>query len=75
MDWPLSIIGALGDIAPADKGPLTMTVTALEDSDSTGVPVSFTCSSNDQVPVVESGPVETEGRSPDLQLKVAPKPE
>lgn len=73
MDWPLSIVGEGGVIAPADKGPFTVTGTEFEDTDSIGLPVSFTWSVNDQTPVIESGPLVVVGRSPALQLKVFPR--
>lgn len=73
MDWPLSTVGEAGVIAAADKGPFTVTVTTFEETDSSGVPVSFTWSSNDQTPVTESAPLVAVGTSPALQLKLAPR--
>jgi hypothetical protein len=73
IDCPASIAGALGVIAPADNGPFTVTVTAFEVTTSEGEPLSLACSSNDQVPVVESTPVEVVGLSPALQGKEVPR--
>ena len=38
IDWPESIVGAFGDIAPADKTPLTVTVSPGEQEEATGLP-------------------------------------
>jgi P pilus assembly chaperone PapD len=52
----------------------TVTVTAFEVVVTAPAPeLSITCSSNDQVPVVASTPVELVGRSPTLQLNELPR--
>jgi hypothetical protein len=65
--------GALGDIAPADNTPFTVTVTAFEVTSSEGEPPSLICSSNNHVPVVDKTPVEAVGLSPALQANEAPR--
>jgi len=39
IDWPESIAGVLGDTAPADNKPLTVTVLPGEQGEATGLPV------------------------------------
>lgn len=73
IDCPASIVGALGDIAPAEREPFTVTVTGLDATISGGDPLSLTCSSNDQIPVVDTGPVGVAGLSPALQTNEAPR--
>ncbi len=73
IDWPASIAGALGEIVPADNTPFTVTVTAFEVAGSEGEPLSFTASSNDQVPVVDKALVEIVGLSPALQAIEVPR--
>jgi len=65
--------GALGNMAPADKGPLTFTVIAPEMTTSEGELLSFTCSWKDQVPAVVNWPVEEFGVSPTLQENEGPR--
>lgn len=73
IDCPASIVGAVGDIAPDESGPFTVTVTALDVTISGGDPVSLTCSSNDQIPVMDSALVGVAGLSPALQTNGAPR--
>jgi len=73
IDWPASIVGVLGDIAPAESTPFTVTAAEFELTSSEGEPLSLTCSSNDQVPVVDKTPVETVGLSPALQGNEPPR--
>ena len=73
IDWPASIAGALGEIVPADNTPFTVTATAFEAASSEGEPLSFTSSSNDQVPVVDKAPVEVVGLSPATQAIELPR--
>ena len=73
IDWPASIVGVLGDIAPAESTPFTVTAAEFELTSSEGEPLSLTCSSNDQVPVVDKPPVETVGLSPALQGNEPPR--
>ena len=60
-------------MAPADKGPLTITVTAPEVTASEGELLSFTCSWKDQVPAVTNMPVDEFGVSPMLQENEVPR--
>ena len=65
--------GALGNMAPADRGPLTFTVTAPEMTTSEGELLSFTWSWKDQVPAVSNTPVDEFGVSPVLQGNESPR--
>ena len=38
IDWPESIVGELGEIAPANKTPLTVTVSPGEQEEAMGPP-------------------------------------
>jgi hypothetical protein len=38
IDWPESIVGAFGDIPPAERGPFTVTVSPTEHDGATGLP-------------------------------------
>jgi len=73
IDWPASIVGVLGDIAPEESTPFTVTAAAFELTSSKGEPLSLTCSSNDQAPVVDKTPVEVDGLSPALQANEVPR--
>lgn len=73
IDCPASIAAAPGSIAPADRAPFTVTLAALDVTAWDGEPRSLTCSSKDQIPEVDNGPVETVGSSPAIQANELPK--
>ena len=73
IDWPASIAGAPGVIAPAERAPFTVTLAELDVTIWEGEPLSFTCNSNDQTPDVNKTPVETVGLSPATQVNEPPK--
>jgi hypothetical protein len=73
IDWPESIAGTLGAIAPADRAPLTVIIAAFDVTTREGEPLSVNWSSKDQVPDVDKGPVETVGLSPGIQVNGFPK--
>lgn len=74
IDWSLSIVAGEEMVTAVPVNwELTMTVTALEVTETGVEALSFTCSSNDQVPIVDRVPVETVGLSPVLQANEEPR--
>jgi hypothetical protein len=73
IDWPESIAGAPGAMAPADRAPLTVTLAVFDVTTSDGEPLSLTCNSKDQTPEVNKTPVDNVGLLPAIQVKELPK--
>jgi hypothetical protein len=74
IDWPLSIVGAKGLIAPADRAAFTVTPTAEEAVATGDEELSVTWSSKCHVPVPDKAPVEMVGHEEVVQPTVNEEP-